>query len=319
MFLSSVVLSVGAWDSAQRPAPWVDAPNLQVILLGTLGGPNVSAERLGISTLVVAGPERLLFDAGRGVTTGLARLPANPADVTRIFLTHLHSDHVIALPELLLFPWPQGRRIPLEVWGPTGTRSMMQKLREAFAFDIQVRTSFPPQGVEVVATDIREGVVFESNGVTVTAFHVDHGDVTPAFGYRVDFRGRSVAISGDTRPSENLVKFASGVDVIVHEVGRWKQDPALMGPPDELLPNSTQTRRLARAIAEKHTDGVEVGKVFDRVKPKLAVISHYNVNPTATLALVRQNYSGPVEFGDDLMTIDVGSDVSVRRATATSR
>jgi ribonuclease Z len=195
----------------------------------------------------------------------------------------------------------------------------MQKLQEAFAFDIHVRKLFPPDGVRVVATDIREGVVFESNGVKVTAFLVDHGDVAPAFGYRIDFRGRSVAISGDTRPSENLVKFASGVDVIIHEVGRWKQDPVLTGPPDELLPNSTQTRRLARAIAEKHTDGVEVGKVFDRVKPKLAMVSHYNVDPQATLALVRQHYPGPVEFGEDLMTIEIGSDVSVRRFTATGR
>jgi ribonuclease Z len=291
---------------------------MQVVLLGTLGGPNFNPQRLGISTLVVAGPERLLFDAGRSVTTGLARLPVNPADVTRIFLTHLHSDHVISLPELLLFPWPQGRKTPLEVWGPIGTRSMMQKLREAFAFDIHVRKLFPPDGVRVVATDIREGVVFESNGVKVTAFLVDHGDVTPAFGYRIDFRGHSVAISGDTKPSENLVKFASGVDLIIHEVGRWKQDPVLTGPPDELLPNSTQTRRLAKVIAEKHTDGVEVGRVFDRVKPKLAIISHYNVDPQATLALVRQNYSGPVEFGEDLMTIEIASQVSVRRFTATS-
>lgn len=293
---------------------------MQIILLGTLGGPNFNAQRLGISTLVVAGPERLLFDAGRSLTTGLARLPVNPADVTRVFLTHLHSDHVISLPELLLFPWPQGRKTPLEVWGPTGTRSMMQKLREAFAFDIHVRKLFPADGVRVVATDIREGVVFESNGVKVTAFLVDHGDVTPAFGYRIDFRGHSVAISGDTTPSENLVKFASGVDLIIHEVGRWKQDPVLTGPPDELLPNSTQTRRLAKVIAEKHTDGVEVGKVFDRVKPKLAIFSHYGgLDPQATLALVRQNYSGPVEFGEDLMTIELGSEVSVRRFTATSR
>jgi ribonuclease Z len=94
----------------------------------------------------------------------------------------------------------------------------------------------------------------------------------------------------------------------------------LTGPPEELLPNSTQTRRLAKAIAEKHTDGAEAGKVFDRVKPKLAIFSHYGgLDPQATLALVRQNYSGPTEFGEDLMTIEIGSQVSVRRFTATSR
>jgi len=293
---------------------------MQVILLGTASGPTFNAQRLGISTLVVAGPERLLFDAGRSLTTGMTRLAVNPVDVTKIFLTHLHSDHVISLPELLLFPWPQGRKTPLEVWGPTGTRSMMQKLQEAFASDIRNRRHLlPADGVNVVATDIREGVVYESNGVKVTAFLVDHSKA-PAFGYRIDFRGHSVAISGDTKPSENLVKFASGVDLIIHEVNRWKQDPVLTGPPDELLPNSRQTRKQAIYIAEDHTDGAEAGKVFDRVKPKLAIFSHYGgLDPKATLALVRQNYSGPVEFGEDLMTIEIGSQVSVRRFTATSR
>ncbi|MCR4374080.1 MAG: MBL fold metallo-hydrolase [Acidobacteria bacterium] len=165
----------------------------------------------------------------------------------------------------------------------------------------------------MLATDIREGVVYESNGVKVTAFLVDHGPVKPAFGYRVDFRGHSVAISGDTRPSENLVKFASGVDLLIHEVGRFKDDPALSGPPDELLPNSRQTRRQAKTIAEHHTDGVEVGRVLDRVKPKLAVFSHYSADPQATLPLVRRNYAGRVEFGEDSMTIEIGSQVEVRR------
>jgi ribonuclease Z len=149
----------------------------------------------------------------------------------------------------------------------------------------------------------------------VTAFLVDYGPVKPAFGYRVDFRGHSVAMSGDTKPSGNLVRFASGVDLLIHEIGRFKGDPVLSGPLDEFLPNSRQTRRQAITIAEHHTDGVEVGRVLQRVRPKLAVFSHYNNNvaPEATLPLIRQNYGGPVEFGDDSMTIEVGSQVNVRR------
>jgi ribonuclease Z len=193
----------------------------------------------------------------------------------------------------------------------------MQKLQEAFAFDIHVRRDlderFPAEGVKVRATDIRQGVVYESEGVKVTAFLVDHGPVKPAFGYRVDYRGHSVAISGDTGPSENLVTFASGVDLLIHEVSRFKGDPLLVGPPDELLPNSRQTRGQVKTIAEHHTDGVEVGKVLARVKPKLAVFSHYNVDPQGTLPLVRQNYAGPVEFGEDSMSIDVGAQVTVQR------
>src|SRR5262252_4961468 len=215
-----------------------------------MGGPTFSGERLGISTLVIAGDQMLLFDAGRSLTTGLARLNINPAGVTRVYLTHLHSDHIVSLPELLLFPWTQGRAVPLQVWGPTGTRAMMERLQEAFAFDIHVRRDvderFSPEGIRVLATDIREGVVYEANGVKVTAFLVDHAPVAPAFGYRVDYRGHSVSLSGDTRPSDSLVKASEGVDVLIHEVGRWKQDPVLSGSPNEFLPGSRTLRSQAK-------------------------------------------------------------------------
>lgn len=300
------------------------ARELKVILLGTTGGPTINPQRFGISTLVVAGSERLLFDAGRSSLTALARLDINPADVTKVFLTHLHSDHVLALPELYLAPWAsQGRQVPLQVWGPQGTQSMMKHLQAAFAFDIHVRRDldekFPANGIKVVAHDIREGVVYDANAVTVTAFLVDHGQVKPAFGYRIDYQGRSLVISGDTKPSENLIKHAQGVDLLVHELGRWKDDPLLSGTPGELLPNSRQTREQVRTIAAHHTDGAEAGRVFERVKPKLALFSHYNAAPAATLPLVRQSYSGPVEFGEDLMTIDIGEDVIVHRFAAAAR
>ena len=308
---------------SQEPPPVSTDAEIRVVLLGTAGGPTFSAQRLGIGTLVEAGSERLLFDAGRSVTTGMAKLAIDPAGITKVFLTHLHSDHVISLPELWLFSWAQGRTVPLQVWGPAGTRAMITHLEEAFAFDVHVRRDvdekIPAPGVEITATDIDEGVVYEANGVRVTAFLVDHGPVKPAFGYRVDYRGRSVVLSGDTRPTPNLVKFASGADLLIHEVGRWKQDPALIGAPDELLPNSRQTRRRAQTIAAHHTDGVEAGRAFQAAKPKLAVFSHFNGDPQGILSLVRQNYAGPVEFGEDLMTIDVCNTVSVHRFVAPSR
>jgi len=248
----------------------------------------------------------------------MAAMAINPADVTKVFLTHLHSDHIVSLPELYLFPWAsEGRNKPLQVWGPDGTRTMFKHLQEAFAFDIHIRrdvdVKHSAEGIKVFATDIREGVVHEANGVKVTAFLVDHGHAKPAFGFRVDYHGHSVVLSGDTRPSDNLVRFSQGVDVLIHEVGRSKLDPALDGPPDELLPGTRLTRRQWKAILDHHTDGTEAGRVFQRAKPKLAVFSHYNGPPAATLALVRQNYPGPVEFGEDLMTIVVGDTVSVRR------
>jgi ribonuclease BN (tRNA processing enzyme)/pimeloyl-ACP methyl ester carboxylesterase len=292
---------------------------LKVLLLGTRSGPAIDPQRAGIGTLIVAGPERLLFDVGRGVPTAISRMGVVPADVTKVFLTHLHSDHVIDLPELYLFPWAsQGRKTPLELWGPVGTKAMMQNLQKAFAYDVHVRRDvdekFPASGIEAVATDIREGVVYRANGVTVTAFLVDHEPITPAFGYRIDYRGRSVVLSGDTRPSKNLVKFATGADVLIHEVGaRSKQDPIFDGPPDELLPNSRATRRLAKTILDHHTDPLEAGTIFGLVKPKLALFSHYPGGASTILPLVRQTYAGPLEFGEDGMTIDVGETIDIRR------
>ena len=128
-----------------------------------------------------------------------------------------------------------------------------------------------------------------------------------------------MVLSGDTKPSDNLVKSSQGVDLLIHEVARSKRDPALAGPPGELLPNSRQTRGQAKIIADHHTDGTEAGQVFHRVKPKLAVFSHWGGMPAAILALVRQNYSGPVEFGEDLMTIDIGDSISIHRFTAPNR
>jgi ribonuclease Z len=200
---------------------------------------------------------------------------------------------------------------------------MVKHLEDAFSFDIHIRRDvderFSAPGIKVIATNIREGVVYEANNVKVTAFLVDHGPIKPAFGYRVDYRGRSVVMSGDTKPTDNLIKFSQGVDVLVHEVGRSKQDPALIGPPNDVLPNSRQTRGQAKTIADHHTDGIEAGRVFERVKPRLAVFSHFNGAPAAILPLLRQSYAGSVEFGEDLMTIDVGDAVTVRRFVPANR
>jgi ribonuclease Z len=316
-----------AWDTdlpltpgtllRQEPVP--DHSQITVILLGTRSGPAIDPQRTGIGTLVVAGSERLLFDVGRGVPTAISRMGIVPADVTKVFLTHLHSDHVIALPELYLYPWAsQGRKAPLQVWGPDGTKAMMRNLQKAFEFDIHIRRDvdekYPAAGIDNTTTEIRQGIVHHANGVTVTTFLVDHGPVKPAFGYRVDYRQHSVVLSGDTRPSENLVTFARGADVLIHEVGaRSKQDPIFTGPPDELLPNSRGTRRVAKTILDHHTDPLEAGRVFGRVKPKLAVFSHYPGRAAAILPLVRQTYDGPMEFGEDGMTLEIGDTVNVVR------
>jgi ribonuclease Z len=177
------------------------AGSFRVVLLGT-GSPNPRVDRFGPSILVEAGSERLIFDCGRSCTTRLWQLQI-PVGTVKLFLTHLHSDHTVGIPDLWLtgsLTNPYGRRTgPFRVWGPEGTKAMMANLEKAYEADIHIRQ--PKEGFTVDATDFTEGVVYQENGVRVTAFKVSHGDIN-AFGFRVDYQGHSVLLSGDTRPSQ---------------------------------------------------------------------------------------------------------------------
>jgi ribonuclease Z len=287
---------------------------IKVTLLGT-GAPPPVMNRFGPSTLVEAGSQKLLFDAGRGALQRLTQLRVRWQDVQGVFLTHLHSDHVIGFPDLWLTGWLVGDRRdhPLPVWGPRGTIKMMSHLEQAYEYDIRIRLYDdrpPPDGVVILATDIREGVVYEKDGVKVTAFEVDHRPVTPAFGYRIDHGGRSVVLSGDTRVSENLIRHANGVDVLIHEV-------AVL---ETFLRAGTAPERAKNVVAH-HVSPEQAGEVFSRSKPRLAVYSHI-VLPTATeqdlISPTRKTYSGPLEVGEDLMVIEVGDKIQIRRPSRSS-
>ncbi len=296
-------------ESARGAATTHAAPSdsLTVILLGTGAGPVVNLEQFGASTLVEAGGERFLFDCGRGATMRLAQAGVPIGTISRLFLTHLHSDHLVQLPDLVLSGWAGGRRTtPLEVWGPDGTRSMMDHIQQAFAFDIHMRRDvdehLPAAGIQVVSHDVTQGVVFDEHGVKVTAFLVDHGPVQPALGYRIDYRGRSVALSGDTRVSENLIRFAQGVDVLIHE----GIDPdALRNRPDHPSP------AVVDAIIAHHTTPEQAGDVFSRVKPRLAVYSHAP-NSDRMISQARKAYTGSLQGAEDLLTIVVGEKIELR-------
>jgi ribonuclease Z len=189
----------------------------------------------------------------------------------------------------------------------------MDHLEQAYQADITVRIAndgAAPDGVKIVAHDIAEGVVYDHGGVRVTAFEVDHAAVKPAFGYRIEYAGRSVVLSGDTRLSENLIRNAQGVDLLVHEVFAPSTLERAGVPPDR-----------AKKIIASHLTPEEAGQVFTRTRPRLAVYSHVCL-PTAAaqdvLAPTRTTYSGPLELGEDLMVIDVGEKLAVRRPTSAS-
>jgi ribonuclease Z len=287
------------------------AQPIKVTLLGT-GNPRPVISRFGPSILVEAGGQELLFDCGRGSTQRLYQLHVPFSEVTALFLTHLHSDHTVGIPDLWLTGWVMGRKDPLRVWGPVGTRDMMVNLERAYTFDVHMRRDvdekLPAAGAEIAAYEIEQGVVYDRAGVKVTAFEVDHGPVKPAFGYRLDFAGHSVVLSGDTRFSENLIRFAQGTDVLIHEV----LDPEAYAHADNVY-----TPEQMQQVIAHHTTPDQAGIVFSRVKPKLAVYSHI-VPPDAPdlVAHTRKTYSGRLEVGEDLMTIEIGDTVIVHQPSS---
>jgi ribonuclease Z len=279
----------------------------RVTLLGT-GAPPPALDRFGPSTLVEAGKEKFIFDAGRGAMQRLHQLNIAFADITGIFLTHHHSDHVVGFVDLWLTGWigrPWGMRTtPLKVWGPAGTKQMIEYLPQAFHVDIRVRSrNYSPEGVKLEADGINEGMVYDRNGVRIFAFEVDHGgEDLPAFGYRINYRGRSVVLSGDTTFNENLIRHAKGAALLVHEV------TAATGAVAE---NEAQLKR----IRANHTTPDQAGIVFNRVQPQLAVYNHLllfgGAKADELIPATRANYAGPLIVGEDLMAFDISDSVEV--------
>jgi ribonuclease Z len=294
------------------------AQDFRVTLLGT-GDPIPRPDRFGPATLVQVAGQDLLFDVGRGAATRLVQMGVSLSGLDATFLTHFHHDHLIGLDDVWMTGWippPFGRRSePMHVWGPTGTANLLSNLEEAFVLNTSTRIPdelLVPEGIILVAHEFDEdGVVYEKDGVVVTAFAVDHGDlIKPAYGYRVDYDGRSVVISGDTKFDRNLIAAAKGTDLIVHEVALASE---------ELLASSEQFRR----IVAHHTTPEEAGIVFAEVNPKLAVYTHFVIlsGPTipeaplsSLIPRTRTNYDGPLVIGEDLMSFDIGDTISISRA-----
>lgn len=290
LVLALLVAGVGALP-AQRPA-------VQVITLGT-GNPFPDPTRQGPATAVVVAGRLFLFDAGAGVERQLQAAHLPISGPSALFITHLHTDHTLGLADLILTSWVMRRTKPFPVFGPPGTKAMVDHLLAAYAEDIRIRTDGMEHEVKdawrVSVHEIGPGVAFDSGGVRVTAIPVRHGNWPVAFGFRVDAEGRSIVISGDTRPSDSLEEAARGVDVLVHEAYASSK----VAPEDR--PGGDDWPAYLRAF---HTSDEELGALAARARPKLLVLTHVlrmGASDSAIIAAVRRGgYQGPVAMAKDL-------------------
>jgi ribonuclease Z len=281
---------------------------MRVTLLGT-GSPLPSPERFGMSTLVQARGLNLVFDVGRGATIRLRQAGTSLGDVDGVFLTHFHSDHVNGLSDLWMtgyIPAAGGRTDPLDIYGTEGVEELAAGMQRAYGNAIDVRVAdgeLTRDSTRIEAHETQdEGVVFDQDGVKVTMFDVQHdpkGAITPAVGYRVDYQGKSVLLSGDTVPVPNIVDYGQGVDVLIHEVAAF-EDP-------DAVP----------AVAAHHTTPRQVGEIFAKTRPRMAVYSHIvngipgrtaGVSEDVLVQRTRESYDGPLTVGADLTVFRITDD-----------
>ena len=216
----------------------------------------------------------------------------------KIFLTHLHSDHIVDLSNIFLNGAGRGERSNVRVWGPAGTAEMTGHLVRAYDWDLTYRANPRNPKLKMTGTEIGEGKVYDSGGVKITAFEVDHWpprkrerdrDQFPALGYRLDYNGHSVLISGDTRFTENTIKYGKGVDLLIHGVHAGLDEA-----------KASQGNRPQRG--SHHTGPKKAGEIFARAKPKLAVYTHIILGRKSEqdlIDLTRQTYAGPLAVGKE--------------------
>lgn len=286
--------------------------DFKVTLVGT-GEPALSMERFGNSTLVQAGEENLLFDVGRGALLRMSEIDVMPGMIDKLFITHLHHDHLLDYPDLLISAslLDHGERNgELQVWGPEGTEHFTTHMQEAFRDDIQNRIEIigvDESILNATVTEVDEGVVYEGENLEVIAFEVDHGPMEPAYGYRINYKDHSVVISGDTTMNENLIEHAGGTDLLIQEV---------------VAVNSSSDEEYKSEVHENveayHTTPEEAGEIFEKVDPGLAVFSH-----VVTLGVTEEEanfqkraekiYDGEVILGEDLMSFEIGEEIKVNQ------
>ncbi|MGA4637638.1 MBL fold metallo-hydrolase [Pseudomonas solani] len=294
-----------------------DRSGIRVILCGT-GTPQVNAPRGQACTLVAAGGRLFLFDAGENAMRNLENNRVPLPDLTRVFITHWHSDHFNGLGGLINHTWINGRKTPFEVYGPSGVEQVVQGLAQAYDEDVRFRHqhALPPVASELAfatAHEVRtapgeESVrVYEQDGVTIDAYRVDHQPVDPAYGYVLRYAGKKLFISGDTRVSERYLEALQDADMVVHEA----INGGLIHKAADALRRTGQAGRAEQAerVLDYHADTLELARLAQKAGVRHLVLTHLIPSPTNFLSRrlflsgMADLYSGDLTLGDDAMEL----------------
>jgi ribonuclease Z len=274
---------------------------IDITLLGT-GSPMVDPNRAGPSTLIRAGESTFLVDCGRGVLMRAAAAGVGAANLTALLLTHLHSDHITDLSDVITTRWVTTFvPTPLPIIGPPGTKAVVEATLEALAPDISYRIAHHADITEPPSVQVHEyndGQVWDADGVRITVAPTDHRPVEPTIAFRISYDGTSVVLAGDTVPCAGLDELASGAGALVHTVIR--KDLVALVPQQRL-----------KDILDYHSSVEQAAATAARAGVGTLVLTHY-VPPLAPgqedqwRALAATEFSGPVELGDDLLRVTIG-------------
>lgn len=264
-------------ETARPQAVLARKDELSVLFCGT-GSPLPDKARGGPCTMIAAGDRLYLVDAGIDSARNLMLWRVPLEKVQGVLVSHFHSDHIGELGEIRLQTWVAGRNAPLAVYGPPGVDEVVGGFNQAYALDAGYRTKhhgaemLPPDAVAMVPHAVRPGVILDKDGLKITAFKVLHEPANPAYGYRFDYKGRSIVVSGDTAPDEAVVRAATNADVLVHE----GLSPEMVGVMHDALEAAGHPRqaKIFRDIPPYHTSPVDAAKEANAAKVHLLVFTH---------------------------------------------
>jgi ribonuclease BN (tRNA processing enzyme) len=278
----------------------------RLILLGTGGGPRPRKTSSASAQVIVVNGAAYVVDCGDGVARQLVLAGIRLPQLRHIFLTHQHSDHNADYGNLMLLAWASGLKARIDAWGPPPLQQMTAHFLAMNAYDIRTRIQDEGRVALEPLIHVHElthgGLVLEDANVRVSTALVDHPPVAPAFAYRFDAPDRSIVISGDTRPSENLIRLATGADVLVHEA-LWP------GAIDRLVANVSNAATLKRSIVSHHTSAAEAGRVAKQAGVKTLVLSHFvppedpEITDRMWMEAASTHFDGRIVVGKDLLEL----------------